>query len=219
MNRIRSTRRWTSAVLTVPAVVGMLMLGTAAAQTPAGEGQVPPAAALDEVSEAVAAQLRQALSPGDVVSILRTTGEPLKGRLLRLGDSDLVLRSDAERVAGEEGRHPSFTIPYSTIRALERPRDSSKNGTLIGLGVGIGVWVPFFARAVAIDRNEMDEWAGGYVVAGATFAGIGALVGWAIDAAHSKAHFRFVAGTRPPARVRVEPLVTPGKGASVVVSF
>jgi hypothetical protein len=72
---------------------------------------------------------------------------------------------------------------------------------------------------VAVDRHEMDEWAAGYVVAGAVFGGVGALVGWAIDRAHSKPHVQFVADSRASRRVEVRPLLVRGRRVAAEVSF
>ena len=76
-----------------------------------------------------------------------------------------------------------------------------------------------FAYAAAVDRNEMDEWAAGYVVAGAVFTGLGALAGWAIDRAHSKPHVRYDAETSKAMAIRVVPLRSPNPGVALVVSF
>jgi hypothetical protein len=48
-----------------------------------------------------------------------------------------------------------------------------------------------FVRAVAVDRNEMGEWAPLYLGYGAAFTGIGWLIGKAIDAGSSRPHIRF----------------------------
>lgn len=141
-----------------------------------------------QVRVATLEELRRELSPGDVISIVRTTGDPVKGRLRRFGDTDIDLRADIQELK----------IPLGAIRSLERPRDSTRNGALIGAGVGAGVSLAMFIHAAAIDRNEMDEWAAGYLAGGAITTAIGALAGWAIDRAHSKPHLRFVAAVRQP---------------------
>lgn len=75
-----------------------------------------------------------------------------------------------------------------------------------------------FIAALAIDRNEVDEWAGPYLGVTAVFTGIGALVGWAIDAANSKPHIRFDASPAEKTKVSVQPFAT-ARGVAIAVSF
>lgn len=218
MDRLRSTRRLRG-LFAAHGLMTLLALASASAQTPDGSASSTPAAANSQLSAVTSMQLRQALSPGDLVFIVQTTGVPVKGRLLFVQDSGLVVGSDAQGTTGELGRHLNLTIPYSAIQSLDRPRDSSTNGALFGMGVGLGVWVPFFVHAVAVDRNEMDEWAAGYAVAGAIFAGVGAFAGWVIDTAHSKPHLQFVADSSASRRGLVQPVLARRPGVAVVVSF
>jgi hypothetical protein len=208
MDCIGSARRPWNRRLIASGLTILLALTTAAAQTP--EETVTPALVppIDQAT-GTATELRQVLRPGDVVSIVQTTGVVVSGRLLRVDERELVVRTDG----------PSLTVPYETIQSLDRPRDSSRNGALIGMATGAGVWLPLFVHAVVVDRNEMDEWGAGYLAAGGIMAGIGALVGWAIDTAHSKPPLRFVAHAGTSRSVRLEPLVGRGPGMAVVVSF
>jgi hypothetical protein len=75
-----------------------------------------------------------------------------------------------------------------------------------------------FVHAIVVDRNEMDEWAAQYVGAAAVCTGIGALIGWAIDAANSKPHVRLEAS---PGRtkVRVQPVYSGRGRIGLAVSF
>jgi hypothetical protein len=138
--------------------------------------------------------------------------------VLRVGTVDLDLRTDSATV-GRTSERLELTIPLDAIQSLERRRDSTTNGTLIGTGVGAGVALGFFVHAYAVDANEMDEWASGYAIAGVVMTGLGALVGWAMDAAHSKPAFRFQASHRAGANVRAVPLFAPGPGVGLVVTF
>jgi len=135
--------------------------------------------------------LRGELAPGDAVSFVQTNGESVTGRLLRVGATDLDVRIVTRQLPGQPRRRLDLTIPLNAIESLERPRDSSRNGALIGASIGAGFVGGMFVRAVAIDRNEMDEWAPIYLGYGALFAGLGALVGWAIDSGTSKPHVRY----------------------------
>lgn len=176
----------------------------------------PPA--LAQVRSVTFDELRREVSPGDVVSVVQTTGDRVKGRLIRFGDVDVDVREEA-RESGRPKRVMDLTIPRSAILSIERPRDSSRNGMLIGAGVGLGFALAMVAYAVAVDRNEMDEWAAGYVLGGAVVTGVGALTGWAIDAAHSKPHVRYVAEPRQTMTIGVGPLRSGNPGVALVVSF
>jgi hypothetical protein len=103
--------------------------------------------------------------------------------------------SSVNLALGSADRHAALTkgfrelsVPLDAIQRVERPRDRSRNGAAIGAGIGAGFGGAMFIRAMVVDRNEMDEWAPSYVTATAIFTGIGALIGWAIDAANSKPH-------------------------------
>lgn len=97
--------------------------------------------------------------------------------------------------------------------------DSSRNGALMGAGVGAGIAGAMFVYGLAVDRNEIDEWAPLYLGYGAAFTGIGALVGWAIDAAQSKSVRRFKAPHADARSVRMAPLLGRRKGIAVAVTF
>jgi hypothetical protein len=200
-------RRWTGLcaglTLTLTLALELAAAASVAAQVPVGS--------LDE--------LRRVLDPGDVISVVRTTGESVSGQLLRIGDTDLDLEIESRPPTGR-GRRTSLTIPLTEIQSLDRPRDTARNGALIGAGIGAAVAGGLFVYALAIDRNEIDEWAPIYLGYGALFGGAGALVGWAIDSGRSKPHITF--GTRPGTAIRV--IVTPSLsrrvvGATVVASF
>jgi hypothetical protein len=135
-------------------------------------------------------ELRSTVASGDYVVVVPEAGLPVAGRLIRLGDADLELQVAAGPTPRDRGqRH--VTIPLNAIQSLERRRDSVRNGAVIGAGIGAGVGGAMFAYAFAVDRNEMDEWAPHYIGAAAACTGIGALIGWMIDAAHSKPHIKF----------------------------
>jgi hypothetical protein len=146
-------------------------------------------------------ELRPALAPKDLVSIVQTSGDVVTGQLVRFGNIDLEVRAATPASTGQPRRFQTLTIPTGTIRSVERLPDSSKNGTLIGAGTGAGMTLAMFLHAFAVDRNEMDEWASGYLLAGGLYTGLGALVGWAIDHAKSKPRIRF--DVRPAAEADV----------------
>jgi hypothetical protein len=179
---------------------------------------VGPALAAAQVRVATLDELRRALSPGEVISVVHTMGDAVNGRLLRFGDADLDIRAETREPSGQQ-RRLDITIPLSAIQSLERRRDSSRNGALIGATVGAGVVGAMFVYAVAVDRNEIDEWAPIYLGFGVLCTAIGALAGWAVDSGSSKPHLRFDRRATGATRVRVAPLLSRQPGLAVVVSF
>ena len=173
--------------------------------------------ALAQVQVGTLEEFRRELSPGDFISLVQTTGDSVRGRLVRFADTALDIRTETRLATGKQ--HADVTVPLGTIRSLERPRDSSRNGVLIGAGVGAGVSLGMFIHAAAVDYNEIDEWGPDYLAMGAIFTGVGALVGWAIDSAHSKPHVRFNAPSAQTMRIRVAPLLARRKGMALVLSF
>jgi hypothetical protein len=148
------------------------------------------------------------LAIGDFVTVVAADGQPVAGRLMRVGRGDLDVQLVDKRTPRDR-RQRDVTIALSAIQSLERPRDSVRNGIAWGAGIGAGVGGAMFTYALVIDRNEIDEWAASYLVATAVCTGIGALIGWAIDAAKSKPHIRFDASS----------VHSPGRGIAVAVSF
>lgn len=202
-------------------VVGVLACFYVTAAT-ASAGQAQTTSRADgEVRVATLDELRRGLSAGDVISVVQTTGDSVTGRLRRFGDTDLDLDLQSEtRHAPTTQRRPlDLKIPLSAIQSLERPRDSSKNGALIGAGIGGGFSLAMFVYAAAVDYNEIDEWAPTYLAIGGIYTGLGALAGWAIDRAHSKPHIRFDALSSGPATIRAGPVLSRGPGMALVLSF
>ena len=181
-------------------------------------GMLGASSALAQVRVATLDELPRALSPGDFISVVQTTGGSVRGRLRRFGDIDLDLQAETQQAPPEQ-RRLDLKIPLSAIQSLERPRDSSRNGALIGAGVGGGFSLAMFVHAAAVDFNEIDEWGAGYLAAGAISTGIGALAGWAIDRAHSKPHIRFDAPSPGTVTIRAVPLLSRSPGLAIVVSF
>jgi hypothetical protein len=161
--------------------------------------------------------LRGALAEGDFITVVPVDGPPVAGRLMRLGTLDLDVRPVTRR-APQAGGPRQVTIPFDTIQSLERPRDSSRNGAVLGAGIGAGFAGAMFVHALVVDRNELNEWAASYVGAAALCTAIGALVGWATDAAKSKPPIRFDAPPRSRTKISVQPLYSPGRGLSLTVS-
>lgn len=136
-------------------------------------------------------ELRRALSPGDSITVVDTTGTVVRGKLLRFADAEVDIQAETQE---RSKRNLVVTIPLGTIQSLERPRDSSKNGMLIGAGIGAAIAAGLFAYAAVVDANEMDEWGPIYAGLGVGTAAIGAIIGWTIDSAKSKPRVQFRAG-------------------------
>jgi hypothetical protein len=163
-------------------------------------------------------EMRRELTAGDVIRVVQSGGAPVKGRLLRIGNTELEMRPELRQPSGQQGR-PEVTIPIGAIESLERPRDSSRNGALIGGALGAGAGLTLFVGAAVVDYNEIDEWAPIYLAMGGLLTGAGALIGWAIDSARSKPHVRYGAPSVPGMTIRVVPLLSHGRGMGLVVSF
>lgn len=162
-------------------------------------------------------ELRRQLAAGDVITIVPTAGAPVAGRVVRLGTDDIALRP-AKRSPQKSGAR-DVTIPLDTIVSLERPRDPVRNGAVRGAMVGAGIGGGLFLYALAVDRNEIDEWAGFYAGFAAATTGVGALIGWAVDAAQSKPAIRFDASPEGRTKIRVHPAFARGRGIALVVSI
>jgi hypothetical protein len=201
-------------------VVGVIACFFVAPATVAGQSQTT-SRGEGVVRVATLDELRRELSPGDFISVVQTTGDSVRGRLRRFGDTDLDIQAETRVTAGIQRRHliQDVTLPLSALRSLERPRDSSRNGALIGAGIGGGISLAMFVWAFSVDRNEMDEWGPGYLAGAGFCTGLGALAGWAIDRAHSKPHVRFEAPSTGTVTIRAVPLLSRGPGMALVVSF
>lgn len=162
-------------------------------------------------------ELQRELAAGDFITVVTSAGRPVAGRLIRLDGVELEVRPAETRTSRDPG--PRVTMPLTAIHSIERPRDSARNGALLGAGIGAGAGGAMFITALLIDRNEIDEWAPAYAGAAAICTGIGALVGWAIDAANSKPHIRFDASSGGRTTVNVGALYSRGPGIMLAVSF
>jgi len=159
--------------------------------------------------------LRREVAAGDAITIVQTDGQRVAGRLVRFSEDDLDVRL-AQRLPATP---PTVTIPIGSVRSVDRPRDPVRNGTLIGAGVGAGIGGALFVNALIIDRNEIDEWAAFYLGAAAVLTGLGGLIGWAVDAGHSKPALRFEAAPARGPTILWRPVFVPGRVAGVAMSI
>ena len=162
--------------------------------------------------------LRRELAAGDRIVVVREAGEPVAGRLLRFGDAGLDVRPVGGH-ATQGTRLRDITIPLDAIRSLERRRDSVADGARLGAFIGAGVGGAMFVVALAVDRNEVDEWAPLYAGMAATSTAIGALAGWGLDATTSKPHIRFDVPSGKGLTITVRPLPSRSPGIGLAVSL
>lgn len=183
----------------------LVLLVTVVLATTAAASAQQPAASFDE--------LAGRLQIGQLIWVTDPTGREARGRLERLSSDELVLRAD--------GSETFAAVDVRRVRA--RDRDSLKNGTLIGLGIGAGMGTAWCIGAVADDSGDLDagvECAEGFTV----FPGLGALIGLAIDAViPGKMRVIYQASPSqeaPRARLMVAPLVSSRvKGLAVSFAF
>jgi hypothetical protein len=110
-------------------------------------------------------QLRVLVKTGDTLTITDASGHRVRGKLVDLSMSSLVLEASGARRRFQD-------IEVGTIE--KRGSDSLKNGALIGLSIGAGV----FGSAIAAATGDA-----GFAALGAlVYGGIGAGIGVGFDA-------------------------------------
>ena len=131
-------------------IIALLFLcGTASAQTPAND-------------------LRDKVKAGQEVAVTDEQGLKLRGRIVNVAADSLTLERGDRREQ----------LQYSHIVRIDRV-DDLRNGALIGLAVGLGL----FAWDAAVSAEDgLTLNAAGYVVFGALYGGLGAGAGAGIDA-------------------------------------
>lgn len=122
------------------------------------------------------------LRPGTPVTIILKTGERVEAPLETTTDTAL-------RVTLRQGDELSIA-KSDVLMVTARPRDSLRNGTLIGAGVGFGLGflghAAFNAKATASGPIWDGEAVGYYAGTGLLAASIGAAIGAVIDVARRK---------------------------------
>ena len=187
-----------------PARRGAVILVVALAAMPAPGVAQEPVASFD--------QLDTRLKVGDKVWVTDRQGSEIDGKIERITADALTLNGSRMIAAGE-------------VRLVRyRERDSLKNGTLIGLGIGAGLGLAWCLAAATDDSPHIStgiECAEGFTV----YGGLGTLLGLAIDAAiPGKMRVAFRATGEPPGpnskRLSTGLVVLPhAKGVAVSFSF
>jgi hypothetical protein len=157
-------------------------------------------------------QLNTRLKPGDTVWVTDAQGREIEGRIESLGPDAIKLDAGGARIFA--------AADVGLIR--DGRRDSLKNGTLIGLGIGGGLAAAWCIAAATDDPaiSPGVECFEGAVV----FGGLGTLFGLAIDAANpGKGRIAYRTPGSPgaaSARLSIVPVVTPrAKGVAVSFAF
>lgn len=136
-------------VVAIASTAFLLMAATVSAQVPS------------ELSET-------RLRPGRKVAITDEQGEKVTGPFRSL---------DADRISiGPDGKVRDVRL--AQVLRIEEV-DDLKNGMLIGLGIGAGL---FIVEAIAAQSDGITLNAAGYAVVGSIYAGLGAGIGAGIDA-------------------------------------
>lgn len=156
---------------------GSLGLAAAIFAAPAAAQQPAPVSAragstASQPQEAVTTfdQLVNRVTIGEKLWVTDTEGRETRGRLEQLTTARLTLKANGTKLFE--------AASVSVIR--HRQRDSVKNGALIGLGVGGGMATAWCIGALADDSGDLDpavECSEGFI-----FAGLGTLIGTAVDA-------------------------------------
>lgn len=137
-------------------VVVLLTQQTAVvAQTPSD----PPADAWGEV---------QALQPGDELTVKLKDGRSLKGKLMSARDAGLTLK---------DGKGDSVLGRENISRVYRHVPKSRNKAMAVGAAVGGGLGV--IGGASSDGAGDLGQ-PGAIVLAGAVYAGAGALIGWAL---------------------------------------
>jgi hypothetical protein len=172
-------------VATIASTAFLLMAATVFAQVPS------------ELSET-------RLRPGRTVAITDEQGEKITGPFRSL---------DADRISiGQDGKVRDVRL--AQVLRIEEV-DDLKNGMLIGLGIGAGL---FIVEAIAAQSDGITLNAAGYALVGSIYAGLGAGIGAGIDALVGGNKTIYRRGSTP--RVTVGPTLRPRRaGVDVVLSW
>jgi len=152
-------------------------------------------------------QLRVLVKVGDTLTVTDTAGRPTRGMVTGLSSSALEL--------AVSGQKQTFTDnDITSIR--HRRRDSLRNGTLIGLGVGVGV-AALGVAGVAATEGMNPGLAAGII---GSYAGLGAAIGVGIDAAIRSTQLIYARPGPAPRSVVLKPMFGRGRtGMTASIAF
>lgn len=137
---------------------------------------------------------------GDRLTITTTSGERVRGRLLRDAASALTIRADGRET----------TLPHADVVRVDRYRNRVLLGPLIGLGGGLAVGLPLRTRFDNEGQNG-DGWL-------ALMVGLGVGFGTVADLFNGSTRTIYNRGPQPSARLELLP-VRGGIGVGARWSF
>lgn len=146
-------------------------------------------------------QLRVLVKPGDTLTITDGSGHRLRGKLVDLSASSLVLEASGTRRQFQD-------TEVGTIE--KRGSDSLKNGALIGLSIGGGL----FGSAIAAATGDAGLAALGAVI----YGGIGAGIGVGVDALVEGPRVIYAAAASGPRTFQIAPILSRSR-KGVLLSF
>jgi hypothetical protein len=128
-------------------------------------GLAVPAAALAQPVAHTVEALKARVETGDVVYVMDREGREVRGPLMAISDTALVLSILDQR----------HEVPFDRVARIDRDGDSLWSGFAIGAGIGVGVG----ALASQTWAAECDCAAEGVTFSALFYGGIGALFDWA----------------------------------------
>lgn len=152
--------------------------------------------ALGQTSEAVHTRLTH----GRTIAITDAQGQITTGRVVVVTPDVVTIRT---------ADHP-FDVPFRDIVAIDEI-DALRNGALVGLVVGSGL----FVADVLVSRADGLYLTGaGYVVFGAIYGGLGLAAGAGLDALIGGDRRIYIRGTT--ARISVAPTLRPDRAGALI---
>jgi hypothetical protein len=156
------------------------------------------------LGQSSSAAVHTRLTHGRTITITDARGQVTTGRVVEVTPDVVTVTRAAHRVA----------VPFSEIVAIDEI-DHVKNGAIVGLLVGAGLFVAdvLVSRADGVELN-----AAGYAVFGTIYGGLGLAAGAGIDALIGGDRRIYLRGTT--ATIRVSPTLRPDRvGARVGLSW
>ena len=174
-------QRWTVRRVFMVAILLLTGSGVARGQTPA-------------------AAVHPRLTHGRTISITDTQGEITTGRVVAVTPA----------VVSVEKAYDRFDVPFTQIVAIDEI-DHLRNGALIGLIIGAGL----FVADVAVSRADGVELTGaGYAVFGTLYGGLGLAAGAGLDALIGGDRRIYLRGTT--ARISVSPTLRADRAGALI---
>jgi hypothetical protein len=191
-----------------PARTGAALIVMVATASLPGVGWAQaPVTSFDEVSTR--------LKVADNVKVTDTAGRKVQGYIRDLSPSGITVQT-AESTGSGVSSVGEVVFPAAAVKTIElRQRDSLKNGTWIGFGIGAGLGLIGSLGACT------DGCSGTTLLALPLLAGEFALIGMGIDALIKRDVLVYRASSSPPtARISIAPILLPTRqGVAVRVIF